>query len=55
MQVAVEPAIFYAANTKIGFCHDHALVLYVYLPNEGDSEDSILTASPLMQWWYIKC
>lgn len=25
------------------FCHDHALILYVYLPSDGDSEDSVLT------------
>jgi len=25
------------------FCHDHALILYVYLPSEGNSEDSVLT------------
>jgi len=25
-----------------GFCHEHALILYVYLPND-DTEDSVLT------------
>ena len=28
----------------IGFCHEHALILYVYLPNDDhDAEDSVLT------------
>lgn len=29
---------------SIGFCHEHALILYVYLPND-DAEDSVLTVS----------
>jgi hypothetical protein len=28
-----------------GFCHHHALILYVYLPNEGDGDDSVLTVN----------
>ena len=28
----------------LGFCHEHALILYVYLPND-DAEDSVLTVS----------
>jgi hypothetical protein len=31
----------------IGFCHEHALILYVYLPND-DTEDSVLTVSDLL-------
>jgi hypothetical protein len=27
----------------LGFCHDKALILYVYLPNEDGAEDSVLT------------
>lgn len=30
-------------DDDLGFCHDHALILYVYLPNDGDSEESVLT------------
>jgi hypothetical protein len=26
-----------------GFCHEHALILYVYLPNEHSEEESVLT------------
>jgi hypothetical protein len=29
--------------TKTGFCHEHALILYVYLPNEHSEEESVLT------------
>lgn len=36
-------ALIYIANMVTGFCHDHALILYVYLPSENDSEDSVLT------------
>ena len=29
-----------------GFCDDHALILYVYLSNDGNgAEDSVLTVS----------
>jgi hypothetical protein len=27
----------------LGFCHEHALILYVYLPNEHSEEESVLT------------
>ena len=31
-----------------GFCHEHALILYVYLPNDDESaEESVLTVGPL--------
>lgn len=26
-----------------GFCHEHALIIYVYLPNEHSEEESVLT------------
>lgn len=26
-----------------GFCHEHALILYVYLPSEDGSDESVLT------------
>jgi hypothetical protein len=29
--------------TTLGFCHEHALILYVYLPNEHSEEESVLT------------
>ena len=33
-------------NISIGFCHEQALILYVYLPNEDDATDeSVLTVS----------
>lgn len=32
-----------AANSCEGFCHDHALILYVYLPSDNDAEESVLT------------
>lgn len=37
-----QPMIYCA----LGFCHDHALILYVYLTNT-DSEDSALTVCDL--------
>ena len=34
------------ADGNIGFCHEHALILYVYLPSEDDeTEESVLTVS----------
>lgn len=32
-----------AILTTTGFCHEHALILYVYLPNEHSEEESVLT------------
>lgn len=26
-----------------GFCHEHALILYVYLPNDNGDDESVLT------------
>lgn len=26
-----------------GFCHEHALILYVYLPTDGGEDESVLT------------
>jgi HUS1 checkpoint protein len=34
---------YHNPDNVIGFCHDHALILYVYLPNERDGEESVLT------------
>lgn len=31
--------------TSTGFCHEHALILYVYLPSDNGAEESVLTAS----------
>ena len=31
------------ANTPKGFCHEHALILYVYLPNDNGEDESVLT------------
>lgn len=31
------------ANGMSGFCHEHALILYVYLESDDGSEDSVLT------------
>ena len=28
---------------QLGFCHERALILYVYLPNEDGAEESVLT------------
>ncbi|KAF5848057.1 hypothetical protein GGP41_009316 [Bipolaris sorokiniana] len=28
------------------FCHEHALILYVYLPNDNGEDESVLTSSP---------
>ena len=31
----------------VGFCHEHALILYVYISNDEDGGDeSVLTVSP---------
>lgn len=30
---------------SLGFCNEHALILYVYLPNDGDGEESVLTVN----------
>ena len=35
----------------LGFCHDHALILYVYLPNDDDNaEESVLTVNIPIQY-----
>lgn len=31
--------------TILGFCHEHALILYVYLPSDGGEDESVLTVS----------
>jgi hypothetical protein len=31
------------SNLRSGFCHDHALILYVYLPNDNGEDESVLT------------
>lgn len=36
-----------------GFCHEHALILYVYLPND-DAEDSVLTVNDFPGCVYMK-
>lgn len=30
---------------RVGFCDEHALILYVYLPNDEDGPESVLTVS----------
>jgi hypothetical protein len=38
----------------IGFCHEHALILYVYLPGADDGgEESVLTVSICTQIEYL--
>ena len=38
----------------IGFCHEHALILYVYLPGADDGgEESVLTVSICAQIEYL--
>lgn len=38
-----------SADEETGFCHEHALILYVYLENEeSGADDSVLTVS-----WFI--
>ena len=36
----------------VGFCHEHALILYVYLAND-DVEDSVLTVSRPPGLWMV--
>jgi len=31
----------------VGFCHEHALILYVYLSNDNGEDESVLTVSCL--------
>jgi hypothetical protein len=33
----------YDSDSLLGFCHDHALILYVYLPNDNGEDESVLT------------
>jgi len=41
------------ADVGGGFCHEHALILYVYLPGADDGgEESVLTVSVCVQ---IEC
>ena len=39
-----EERVLKTDDSCTGFCHDLALILYVYLPNDGDrAEESVLT------------
>ena len=31
------------SSLSTGFCHEHALILYVYLPNDNGDDESVLT------------
>lgn len=39
----------------IGFCHEHALILYVYLPNENGTDESVLTVCYFSAGCYKAC
>jgi len=41
------------SDTGVGICHDHALILYVYLPNDSGSDDSVLTASGMRKVYVL--
>lgn len=42
-------AAVHSNNFNLGFCDDHALILYVYLENdESGADDSVLTVSGLL-------
>jgi hypothetical protein len=40
--------------TSLGFCHEHALILYVYLPDDNGEDDSVLTVRFLHPSKYFK-
>jgi hypothetical protein len=41
--VSIRGIVVLGVLMKAGFCHEHALILYVYLPNEHSEEESVLT------------
>lgn len=44
---------FLPLSANPGFCHDHALILYVYLPNdESGTDSSVLTVRPPFRFRY---
>jgi hypothetical protein len=44
-------------TVALGFCHEHALILYVYLPNDSGEEESVLTvcAAPATMLYLMNC
>lgn len=46
---------FVRCSCRVGFCHEHALILYVYLPNDNGEDESVLTASLYRTGFEAQC